>query len=58
MRLWHCYRNPFNLLLTVLAAVSYLSADTKANVVIGAMVALSTLIRFVQEGPRTGLLKA
>jgi len=50
MHLWHCYQDPFNLLLTALALVSYLSADTKATVVIGVMVALSTLIRFVQEG--------
>jgi P-type Mg2+ transporter len=50
LHLWRCYKNPFNLLLTVLAAVSYLSADTKGTVVIGAMVALSTLVRFVQEG--------
>jgi Mg2+-importing ATPase len=49
-RLWHCYRNPFNLLLTVLAAISYLGADVRATIVIGCMVALSTLIRFVQEG--------
>ena len=48
--LWHCYKNPFNLLLTVLAALSCLSADAKATTVIGAMVLLSTLIRFVQEG--------
>ncbi|MES2098259.1 MAG: magnesium-translocating P-type ATPase [Pseudomonadota bacterium] len=50
LHLWHCYKDPFNLLLTVLALVSYLSADTKATVVIGVMVGLSTLIRFVQEG--------
>jgi Mg2+-importing ATPase len=48
--LWQCYRNPFNLLLTVLAAVSWLTEDIKATIVIGAMVLLSTLIRFVQEG--------
>ena len=47
--LWHCYRDPFNLLLTALAAVSYLTEDHKATVVIGAMVVLSTAIRFVQE---------
>ncbi|KAG1080743.1 hypothetical protein G6F40_015758 [Rhizopus arrhizus] len=47
---WQCYRNPFNLLLTVLAAVSWLTEDLKATIVIGAMVLLSTLIRFVQEG--------
>ena len=50
LHLWHCYQNPFNLLLTVLAVVSYVSADAKATIVIGAMVVLSTLIRFVQEG--------
>ena len=48
--LWHCYNNPFNLLLTVLAVVSWLGADAKATTVIAVMVALSTLIRFVQEG--------
>ena len=50
LHLWHCYKNPFNLLLTVLAVLSYVSADAKATTVIGAMVGLSTLIRFVQEG--------
>ena len=49
LHLWHCYKNPFNLLLTVLAVVSYLGADAKATTVIAVMVALSTLIRFVQE---------
>ncbi|MES2402649.1 MAG: magnesium-translocating P-type ATPase [Pseudomonadota bacterium] len=47
--LWLSYKNPFNLLLTVLAALSWITADIKAAIVIGAMVALSTLIRFVQE---------
>ena len=50
LHLWHCYANPFNLLLSALALVSYLTHDTKATIVIGAMVALSTAIRFVQEG--------
>ena len=50
LRLWHCYLNPFNLLLTALALLSFLSADPKATVVIATMVALSTGIRFVQEG--------
>jgi P-type Mg2+ transporter len=49
LHLWHCYKDPFNLLLTVLAAVSYATADAKATVVIGVMVVLSTAIRFVQE---------
>ena len=47
--LWQCYKNPFNLLLTVLAGVSYLTEDMKATIVIGSMVVLSTLLRFVQE---------
>ncbi|KWR85476.1 magnesium-translocating P-type ATPase [Cupriavidus sp. IDO] len=49
LHLWHSYRNPFNLLLTVLAVISYLTEDIKATLVIGTMVVLSTLIRFVQE---------
>ncbi|QIL70293.1 magnesium-translocating P-type ATPase [Diaphorobacter sp. HDW4B] len=48
--LWQCYKNPFNLLLTLLAVVSYVTEDVKATVVIGSMVVLSTLLRFVQEG--------
>ncbi len=48
--LWHCYRNPFNLLLTLLAGVSYATDDMKAALVIATMVLLSTLPRFWQEG--------
>lgn len=47
--LWQCYRNPFNLLLTVLALVSYVTEDMKAALVIGSMVVLSTVLRFLQE---------
>jgi Mg2+-importing ATPase len=36
--------------LTVLAAVSWLGTDARATTVIAVMVALNTLIRFVQEG--------
>ena len=50
LHLWHCYLNPFNVLLTVLAVLSFLSSDAKATVVIAVMVTLSTVIRFVQEG--------
>jgi Mg2+-importing ATPase len=50
LHLWHCYNNPFNLLLTALAVVAYLTEDAKATIVIGSMVLLSTVIRFVQEG--------
>ena len=49
LHLWHCYKNPFNLLLTLLAIISYLTEDMKATVVIGTMVVLSTLLRFWQE---------
>jgi len=49
LHLWHSYANPFSLLLTVLAGISYVTEDIKATIVISAMVALSTLIRFVQE---------
>ncbi|RKJ99299.1 magnesium-translocating P-type ATPase [Alicycliphilus denitrificans] len=50
MHLWHCFRNPFNLLLTLLAAISLFTHDMKGALVIGTMVALSTLLRFWQEG--------
>jgi len=50
VHLWHCYKNPFNLLLSVLAAISFATDDDEAAVIIGIMVVLSTLIRFVQEG--------
>ena len=48
--LGRCYINPFNLLLTVLALVSWFTEDHKATLVISSMVALSTLLRFWQEG--------
>ena len=49
LHLWHCYKNPFNLLLTLLAVISYVTEDIKAAIVIGSMVVLSTLMRFWQE---------
>ncbi|MBV4451473.1 MULTISPECIES: magnesium-translocating P-type ATPase [Pseudomonas] len=49
MHLWHCYKNPFNLLLTLLAVISWLTEDMKAATVIFSMVVLSTLLRFWQE---------
>jgi Mg2+-importing ATPase len=48
--LWHCYKNPFNLLLSLLAVISYVTEDKTATLVIGAMVLLSTVLRFWQEG--------
>ncbi len=50
LHLWQSYQNPFNLLLTALAVISWLTEDAKATVVIASMVVLSTLMRFVQEG--------
>ncbi|MFM8768358.1 MAG: cation-transporting P-type ATPase, partial [Rubrivivax sp.] len=47
--LGHCFLDPFNLLLTALAAVSWATHDLKATVVISSMVGLSTALRFVQE---------
>lgn len=47
--LWHSYRNPFNLLLSLLASISYLTDDAQAAIVILIMVLLSTLLRFWQE---------
>ncbi|MBA3998283.1 MAG: magnesium-translocating P-type ATPase [Candidatus Accumulibacter sp.] len=49
LHLWHCYKTPFDLLLTLLAAISYVTEDMKATVVIGTMVVLSVAIRFWQE---------
>ncbi|MGQ5525131.1 magnesium-translocating P-type ATPase [Chitinimonas sp. PSY-7] len=50
IHLWHCYCSPFNLLLTLLAIVSYVTDDMKGALVIGMMVVLSTFLRFWQEG--------
>ncbi len=49
LHLWHCYKTPFDLLLTLLAAISYITEDMKATIVIGSMVVLSVMIRFWQE---------
>ncbi|NNM59628.1 MAG: magnesium-translocating P-type ATPase [Legionellales bacterium] len=47
--LWHCYKNPFNLLLSVLAVLSFYTGDQKGTIVILTMVFLSTSMRFWQE---------
>ncbi|MCX7173541.1 MAG: magnesium-translocating P-type ATPase [Proteobacteria bacterium] len=49
LHLWHCYKTPFDILLTVLATISYITEDLKATIVISAMVVLSVAIRFWQE---------
>lgn len=51
--LWVCYRNPFNLMLTVLGVVSYATEDLFAAGVIALMVGISTLLNFVQEARST-----
>ena len=42
VHLWVCYRNPFNILLTILGAISYATEDLFAAGVIALMVAIST----------------
>jgi Mg2+-importing ATPase len=49
MHLWHCFRDPFNMLLSALALVSVLTDSAGSAGTIVAMVALSTTLRFVQE---------
>jgi len=51
--LWHCYRNPFNLLLTVLGIISYATEDLFAAGVIALMVVIATLLNFIQEARST-----
>ena len=43
------FKNPFIILLIVLAAVSWLTEDATATVIISVMVLLAGLLRFVQE---------
>ena len=47
--LWYCYKNPFNILLTILATVAALTHDLEGTFIIVAMVLLSTFLRFWQE---------
>ncbi len=47
--LWQAFRNPFSLLLAVLAGVSAWTGDLRSAAVIGSMVLLATVLRFVQE---------
>lgn len=49
LQLWQALRNPFNLLLLLLALVSWLTHDLRSALVILSMVTLSTGLRFVQE---------
>lgn len=47
--LWLCYRNPFNLLLTLLGSIFYFTDDTTNTIIVSIMVVVSTLLRFFQE---------
>lgn len=53
VHLWHCYKNPFNLLLTLLAAVSLATDDVQAAVVIGTMVRCRRCCAFGRKPSRT-----
>ncbi len=48
-RLWDNVKNPLVILLTLLGIVSFLTGDLRATIVIGAMVLLGIVLRFVQE---------
>jgi Mg2+-importing ATPase len=49
VQLLHAFRNPFIILLLILAILSFLTEDFKATVVMSVMVLVSVLLRFVQE---------
>ncbi len=48
-KLWSAYYTPFNLLLSALSLTSFLTDDMKSTIVIGSMVVIATLMRFVQD---------
>jgi Mg2+-importing ATPase len=48
-QIYHAFRNPFVLLLMVLAGVSLATDDVPATIIISVMVLVSVLLRFVQE---------
>jgi Mg2+-importing ATPase len=50
VRLVHCLRDPFNLLLGAMAVIAAATGDRAGAIVIALMVALSTGLRFAQEG--------
>ncbi len=49
-QVWLAYANPFNILLSLLAVISWLTEDIKATIVISTMVLVATIIRVWQEG--------
>jgi Mg2+-importing ATPase len=48
-QLFASFNNPFNILLIILAVVSYFTGDTRATMVMILMVLLSVFMRFLQE---------
>lgn len=49
MRLWENIKNPLVILLIILGAISYLTGDMRATIVILTMVILGIVLRYVQE---------
>ncbi|HEO1767646.1 TPA: magnesium-translocating P-type ATPase [Acinetobacter baumannii] len=47
--LWYCYRNPFNILLSLLALIAFFTDDLTGSTIVSVMVILSTLLRYWQE---------
>jgi P-type Mg2+ transporter len=47
--LWLCYRNPFNILLTLLGSIFFFTGDMVKTTTVVIMVVISTLLRFFQE---------
>ncbi|WP_407491845.1 magnesium-translocating P-type ATPase [Acinetobacter baumannii] len=47
--LWYCYRNPFNILLSLLALIAFFTDDRTGSTIISVMVILSTLLHYWQE---------
>lgn len=49
VQLLHCFLNPFNAVLTILALISYITGDMKSVVMMAIMVTISVGIKFFQE---------
>lgn len=47
--LFNSFRSPFISLLIILGMLSFLTNDIKGTIIVGIMVAVSVLIRFIQE---------
>lgn len=47
--LFNSFRSPFIFLLIILGILSFLTNDKIGTIIVGIMVALSVLIRFIQE---------